>query len=147
MSRPTSPSRPGPHGRPAAGTDRARRGGAHEIRQRFHLPVVYLTASSNEEILERAKLTEPHGYLLKPYEDRELHVVLEMALYKHRTERKLLERERWLTATLASIGDGVVATDAEGRVAFLNGVAERPHRVGPGGSRRPAAGGDLHPSP
>src|SRR5262245_45022199 len=60
------------------------------IRNRFRLPVVYLTAYSNRDILERAKVTEPFGYILKPYEDRELHVVVETALYKHRMERRLL---------------------------------------------------------
>jgi len=58
------------------------------IRSEFQLPVVYLTAYSNEEILERAKMTEPFGYILKPYQERELHVVIETALYKHRMERR-----------------------------------------------------------
>jgi PAS domain-containing protein len=80
---------------------------------------VYLTAFSNREVLERAKVTEPYGYILKPFEERELHVVVETALYKHRMERKLEERERWFAATLKSIGDGVVATDGAGRVTFL----------------------------
>jgi len=98
--------------------------GTH-IRERLGIPVVYLTAYSNEEIVERAKVTEPYGYILKPYEDRELHLVLSMALNKHRLEQKLVERERWFAATLRSIGDGVLATDCDGRVAFLNAAAER----------------------
>ena len=53
---------------------------------RFRIPVVYLTAYSNIEILERAKITEPFGYILKPYEERELHVVIETGIYKHRME-------------------------------------------------------------
>lgn len=61
---------------------------AAEIRERFHLPVVYLSAFSNRDILDRAKVTEPCGYILKPYEDRELQVVIEMALYKHQMERE-----------------------------------------------------------
>ncbi len=89
------------------------------------IPVIYLTAYSNRDTLERAKVTEPYGYILKPYEDRELHVVVETALYKHRCERALLERERWLAAVLNSIGDGVVATDREGRITFLNPKAEQ----------------------
>lgn len=95
------------------------------IRQRFRIPVVYLTAYSNREILERVKCTEPYGYILKPYEERELHVVLEMALYKHRMEQQYHSRERWLSAVVNSIGDGVVTTDAEGRITFLNPVAEK----------------------
>lgn len=98
---------------------------AGRIRSRFHLPVVYLTAYSNQEILDRAKVTEPFGYVLKPYQERELHVVIETALYKHQMERKLHERERLVAATLNSIGDGVVATNSEGRITFMNPVAER----------------------
>lgn len=94
------------------------------LRSRYRLPVVYLTAYSNKDILERAKITEPFGYVLKPYEERELHVVLETALYRHRMENRLRERERWFAATLTSIGDGVVATDPTGRVTFMNPVAE-----------------------
>lgn len=98
---------------------------AAAVRARFRTPVVFLTAYSTAEVLDRAKVTEPYGYILKPYEQRELHVVIETALYKHRMERKLEERERWFAATLRSIGDGVVATDGDGRVVYMNPVAER----------------------
>ena len=97
---------------------------AATIRKQFRLPVVYLTAFSNKEILERAKITEPFGYILKPYEDRELHVVVETALYKHRMERRQQEREQWFVATLKSIGDAVVATDDENRITYMNPLAE-----------------------
>jgi two-component system, response regulator PdtaR len=63
------------------------------IRERLDLPVVYLSAYSDAETLERAKLTQPYGYLLKPLEERELVTTIEMAVYKHRAER---ERERLL---------------------------------------------------
>ncbi len=89
------------------------------------IPVVYLTAFSNQDILERAKITEPYGYILKPYDERILSVVIEMALNKHRLERKLEEERRWLAATLTSIGDGVVATDEQGRITFMNPTAEQ----------------------
>jgi two-component system, cell cycle sensor histidine kinase and response regulator CckA len=97
---------------------------AAEMR-RLGVPVVYLTAYSNSQILDRAKATEPYGYILKPFEERELHVVIETALYKHRMERQLKERERWLSAVLRSIGDGVVATDGAGRITLLNPTGER----------------------
>lgn len=94
------------------------------IRDRLRIPVVYLTAYSNRDIVERAKVTEPFGYILKPFVDRELQVVIEMALYRHQKERQLLEQQRLLAATLRSIGDGVIATDSHSRVTFLNPVAE-----------------------
>jgi two-component system, cell cycle sensor histidine kinase and response regulator CckA len=95
------------------------------IRKEFRLPVVYLTAYSNADILERAKTTEPFGYILKPFEDRELHVVIETALYKHRMERRQQERQEWFVATLKSIGDAVVATDDACRITYMNPMAER----------------------
>ncbi len=56
---------------------------AGEIRSRFNIPVIYLTAYSDEETLERAKLTEPYGYILKPFEEDDLRTTIEIALYRH----------------------------------------------------------------
>ncbi|PCC70430.1 PAS domain S-box-containing protein [Nannocystis exedens] len=97
---------------------------ASEIRTRLNIPVIYLTAYSDEETLDRARVTEPFGYLLKPFDQRELQVVIEMALYRHRIERALTESERRLDAILSSIGDAVIAYDEERRVTFLNPAAE-----------------------
>jgi signal transduction histidine kinase len=63
---------------------------AQAILTQFALPVVFLTAVDADQILERAKLTEPFGYLLRPFSTRELRTVLTMALYKHRAEAKLI---------------------------------------------------------
>jgi signal transduction histidine kinase len=71
---------------------------AETIRQQYALPVVFITAYSADEILARAKLTEPYGYILKPFTDRELRVTLTMALYKHQAEAKLLTSARQLQA-------------------------------------------------
>ncbi len=62
---------------------------AEQIRSRFNIPVVYLTAYSDDKTLQRAEVSEPFGYLLKPVQDRELQVAIQMALYKHKTEQKL----------------------------------------------------------
>ncbi|MBW1675580.1 MAG: response regulator [Deltaproteobacteria bacterium] len=97
---------------------------AEQIRHHLDIPVVYLTAYANDKTLERAKVTEPYGYILKPFEERELHTAIEIALYKHEMERKLKESEQWLSTTLKSIGDAVIATDANGFVTFMNPVAE-----------------------
>jgi PAS domain S-box-containing protein len=98
---------------------------ADTIRRQYSVPVVYLTAHADEATLQRAKVTEPFGYILKPFAERELRTVIEMALYRHAAERRLQESERRFATTLTSIGDGVVATDAVGRVTFLNPVAEQ----------------------
>ena len=97
---------------------------AAQMRQQFQLPVVYLTAYNDEETLERAKLTEPYGYLLKPFESKDLATTIEVALYKHKMEQQLREREQWLATTLKSIGDAVITTDPQQAITFMNPVAE-----------------------
>jgi len=89
-----------------------------------NIPVVYLTAYADESTLQRAKETKPFGYLLKPFEERELKSTVEIALYKFKMEMKLKERERWLYTILTSVEDGVIATDPEGLVTFMNPLAE-----------------------
>ena len=71
---------------------------AEIISQKYDLPVVYLTALTNSETLERARLTEPFGYLLKPFDERNLHSTIEMALYKHKVDSELKKRTRELEA-------------------------------------------------
>ena len=61
---------------------------ASEIRARFNIPVIYLTAHANIETLQSAKLTEPFGYIVKPFEERELGSTIDIALYKHKMEKK-----------------------------------------------------------
>ena len=97
---------------------------AAQIRDQFQIPVVYLTAYTNEETLNRAKLTEPYGYILKPFEARDLATTIEVALYKYQMEQQLREREEWLATTLKSIGDAVITTDSQGLITFMNPVAE-----------------------
>jgi PAS domain S-box-containing protein len=97
---------------------------ATQIRSRFDIPIVYLTAYADEKTIERAKITEPFGYIIKPFDDRGLHVNIEMSLYKHRMEKKLKESEKWFSTTLLSINDAVIATDDKGFVTFMNPVAE-----------------------
>lgn len=97
---------------------------AEHMRDRYHIPVIYLTAYGDDQTLERARATEPFGYILKPFDERELHSTIKMALYKSQMEKKLKESEGWLSTTLQSIGDAVIATDREDRVVFMNPVAQ-----------------------
>ena len=97
---------------------------SRQIREKYDIPVIYLTAYADRDTLEKAKKTEPYGYLLKPFDDRELRITIEMALYKHQMEHMLREREAYFSTTLKSIIDGVITTDRNGCVTFMNPVAE-----------------------
>lgn len=94
------------------------------LHRRFDIPIIYLTSYSESGTLDRAVKTEPFGYLLKPYEERELQTTIELALYRHRMERRLKDTQQWLTAVLRSIGDGVLVTDAQTNVRMINSHAE-----------------------
>jgi PAS domain S-box-containing protein len=69
---------------------------AGEIHKTSDVPIIYLTAYADRELLDRAKLTSPYGYIVKPYNERELHSVIEMALYKYTLDKKLKESEEQL---------------------------------------------------
>jgi PAS domain S-box-containing protein len=98
---------------------------AKQIRERYAIPVVFLTAHDDPETLRSAGEVQPHGYVVKPFEVRELHATIETAIYRHRTEVRHGRMERWFATTLQSIGDGVLAIDLEGRVTFLNHRGEQ----------------------
>jgi len=91
----------------------------------LNVPVIYLTAYADEATIDKAKMTAPFGFILKPFEEQELKSTIEMALYKHKMELRLREKELWFSTTLMSIGDGVIATDRNNRVIFMNSVAEK----------------------
>ena len=88
-------------------------------------PIVFLTAHSDHATVERAKQARPHGYILKPLQEHELRVTLSLALHRCRLERELRASEQRFLTTLSSIGDAVIATDIDGRVTFVNAVAEQ----------------------
>ncbi len=71
---------------------------AAQIHDRFYIPVIYLTAYADDDTLRRAKITEPFGYLLKPFDEAELRTTIEIALYKHQVEEALRHRDAILEA-------------------------------------------------
>ena len=97
---------------------------AERIYQRFSIPVIYLTAYAEKNTLEEAIRTGAFGYILKPFNERELKTSIETGLYKYTMESKLREREQWLSTLLRSIGDAVIATDGTGAITFMNPLAE-----------------------
>lgn len=97
---------------------------AKQITSHSDIPVIFLTAFSDDGTIGRAKEANAFGYLLKPFEERELRTTIEMALYKNAMERKLKQNREWLETILRSIADGVLTTNVDGLIEFCNPVAE-----------------------
>jgi PAS domain S-box-containing protein len=96
---------------------------AEQIWSHFQIPIIYLTGFSDKNTLERAKITQPFGYILKPVEEQELYVAIETALQQFQVNRGLQDREQWLANILRDLGDGVIVVDAQRSVKFVNAVA------------------------
>jgi len=94
------------------------------IRTHENIPVIFLTAYSDDKTLQRAKITEPFGYIVKPFKERELHSTIEISLYKYRVDQKLKENEQWLSTILKNIGDAVITLDTEKNITSMSPVAE-----------------------
>lgn len=77
------------------------------LRSRFNIPFVYLTAYGDDKTLERAKTTEPFGYILRPFEERNLQITIEMALYRHKMESLLKKSEERYRALYSMMNEGV----------------------------------------
>jgi PAS domain S-box-containing protein len=97
---------------------------AEIIRNRYGLPVIYLTSNSDHATVDRALATEPFGYLMKPLIDASLRVTLTVALRKHRMECEIQNSRRLLSAILHGVPEGVLVADPLGKVLFLNRTAE-----------------------
>jgi hypothetical protein len=91
---------------------------ACQIRERLHLPVVFLTANSEDAALERAKRAEPYGYILKPFDDRELKSTLEIALYKHQAEQEIRRLNR-LYEVLSQVNQAIVRSKSQDELLSL----------------------------
>jgi PAS domain S-box-containing protein len=112
---------------------------AEQMRDSFDIPCVYLTAYTDEDTLRRARITEPYGYIVKPFEERGLQIAIEVALSRHRIEQRLRRKEQWLAALLPCLEDAVILTSAEGAVVLVNPAAARLT----GWTQNDAAGSDV----
>lgn len=88
------------------------------------VPIVYLTAYSDEHTLRRATTTNPYGYVIKPFEDQELRTTIDLALYKHQLERKVRESEARFRTLVENSSDIIAVVDANGNVTYNSPVAQ-----------------------
>jgi signal transduction histidine kinase/DNA-binding response OmpR family regulator len=90
------------------------------VRKHYGLPVILLTGHADDETLDRAKVTEPFAYLIKPFEARELRTAVAIALYRNRMDREVRHREELLSKILEAIASGVIVHDGRGLVTYTN---------------------------
>lgn len=93
---------------------------ASRIRSRFQIPIVYLSARVDKDLLERAKTTEPFGYLTRPVSPQDLVSTVEMAFYKHSMERRLKRSEEKYRTLVEEIRDAVYITTRDGQALEVN---------------------------
>jgi two-component system response regulator LytT len=90
---------------------------AEQIRTRYQIPVIFLTAYADESTLSKAKVTEPYGYILKPFKEIDLHTSIEMALYKHGKEQEVRkERDLYSSIVLDKTSEDCIFVKSNSRL-------------------------------
>ena len=97
---------------------------ARIFQTRLNIPVIYVTAFADDATFNRAKSTEPYGYVVKPFGRKELQTAVELALHKHGRERKVKTHEQWLMNVISHMGAAIITTDHTGLVCMMNPKAE-----------------------
>ncbi|CAN5522101.1 hypothetical protein BH11BAC2_BH11BAC2_17790 [soil metagenome] len=97
---------------------------AEHIREKYNIPVIFLTSYVDQVTLDRAKVTEPYGYIVKPFNESDLKTTVEMALFKFSRDREVRDSQQRLANALARVEESIIITDVEGRITYLNERAE-----------------------
>ncbi len=97
---------------------------AEKILKHYDIPVVFITSASNEENIERAKQVSPFGYIIKPFDLTDLRITIEIALSKSKDVKLVKKSERLLNTILKNISDGVIVSDNDNVIQFINTRAE-----------------------
>ena len=98
---------------------------SYEIKAKMDIPILFLTAYTNIELIDKAKSTEPYAYLVKPFRGKQLLAAIEMALYKSQIEKRLKASEGKLNAMLQSIGDHMSMMDKDLNILWANETAKK----------------------
>ncbi|MDR0756141.1 MAG: response regulator [Puniceicoccales bacterium] len=97
---------------------------AKRIKQKYDIPIIYLTGYSPDTIIQRVKETTPFGFIIKPYDPKSVLITIEMALHKAAIEHESMETKRRLAITLGTLQNPVFSTDATGHITYLNAAAQ-----------------------
>jgi PAS domain S-box-containing protein len=98
---------------------------AQQIRERFNIPLIYLTAYADAETVRQALIAEPYGYLVKPFSAAELRTTVELAFFRHDLERQLSAREARYRAIVEALSDPVLRLQPDGTITFVNPACAR----------------------
>ena len=95
---------------------------AEKIKELYSVPIVFLTAYSDESTLSKAKITEPYGYILKPFKEIDLHTTIEMAVYKHSKEQEIVKERNLLYSLVENkeASGGYIFVKANSKLIKLN---------------------------
>lgn len=98
---------------------------AERIQSQRSIPVVFLTAFSDQKTFSRALETAPYGYIIKPFQTNTLATTIEVALNKYRKEERKESKYHWLEGALQSLSEGLIAVDSSGKVTLMSPIAEK----------------------
>ncbi len=97
---------------------------AEKIRENFNIPVIFLTSYVDKPTLDRAKVTEPYGYIVKPFHESDLQSTIEMALYKFQRDQETKDDKERFENALSSVDEGIILCDKDCAITYLNNKAE-----------------------
>jgi len=97
---------------------------AEEIISRYDIPVVYLTAHTDEKTLQRAKITEPLGYILKPFGEKDLYGTIEISLHRHKMGKKLKESEEFSSGLMRASPNPITVINPDTSIQYVNPALE-----------------------
>ncbi|MEQ6166982.1 response regulator [Ekhidna sp. MALMAid0563] len=97
---------------------------AFEIKQSLDIPIIFLTALTDEPTIEKAKFSLPYGYVVKPFNEAELLSNIDVALYKAQAEKKIKDNSELFQAIINSIDKAIFLLDAEANIKYTNSVVE-----------------------
>jgi len=98
---------------------------AQKIRKEKDIPIIFITAFADEQTIQRAKISEPYAYIIKPFNELALKSNIEITLYKHKLEDELKVNQKHLVNIINSISDLLFSVDKENKIKIWNTKAKQ----------------------